>query len=67
MRSYATRAPQGVTLLLMHPGWVQTQLGGDGASLTVAESAHGVVEVMLAHAHDGGLQFLDYQGNPVAW
>ncbi|KYH43170.1 3-oxoacyl-ACP reductase [Branchiibius sp. NY16-3462-2] len=67
MRSYATRAPSGVTLLLMHPGWVQTELGGEGATLTVAQSAHGVVGVMLAHARDGGLQFLDYQGNPVAW
>lgn len=68
MRSYAARhASDRRTFLLLHPGWVQTELGGPGAQLTVQESARGVADVLVSHAHDGGLQFLDYQGNTVAW
>lgn len=67
MRSYAARATSERTLLLLHPGWVQTELGGEGAPLTVEESAHGIADVLEAHAADGGLQFLDHMGAVVAW
>lgn len=68
MRSYAARTAEDPrTLLLLHPGWVQTELGGPGARLTVAESARGVAEVLVGHAHDGGLQFLDHTGAVVPW
>ncbi len=68
MRSYAARhADDPRTLLLMHPGWVQTGLGGPGAQLTVTESAHGVADVIESQAGHGGLQFLDYRGEPVPW
>jgi NAD(P)-dependent dehydrogenase (short-subunit alcohol dehydrogenase family) len=68
MRSYAARnADDPRTLLLLHPGWVQTELGGPGAQLTVEESAHGVADVLERHAGDGGLQFLDYRDQVVPW
>jgi NAD(P)-dependent dehydrogenase (short-subunit alcohol dehydrogenase family) len=68
MRSYAARRQDDPrTLLLLHPGWVQTELGGPGAQLTVEESAHGVVTTIEKHASDGGLQFLDYRGQAVPW
>jgi NAD(P)-dependent dehydrogenase (short-subunit alcohol dehydrogenase family) len=68
MRSYAARRSNDPhTLLLLHPGWVQTELGGPGAQLTVEESAHGVVSTIEAHLGDGGLQFLDYQNQVVPW
>jgi NAD(P)-dependent dehydrogenase (short-subunit alcohol dehydrogenase family) len=39
MRSYAARqAGDPRTLLLMHPGWVQTGLGGPGAPLSIGEA-----------------------------
>ena len=43
MRSYAARHGTDRTLLLMDPGWVQTELGGEGAPLSVADSVRGVV------------------------
>jgi NAD(P)-dependent dehydrogenase (short-subunit alcohol dehydrogenase family) len=68
MRSYAARhADDPRTLLLMHPGHVQTDLGGPGAQLTVEESAHGVAAVIERHHGQGGLQFLDYRDQPVPW
>jgi NAD(P)-dependent dehydrogenase (short-subunit alcohol dehydrogenase family) len=68
MRSYAARhADDPHTLLLMAPGWVQTDLGGPGARLTIGQSIPGVVDTIEAQAGRGGLQFLDYQGQTVRW
>jgi NAD(P)-dependent dehydrogenase (short-subunit alcohol dehydrogenase family) len=67
-RSYAARhADDPRTLLLINPGHVRTELGGDDASLAIDDSVPGVVDTIVAHAGDGGLQFLDYQGHVVPW
>jgi NAD(P)-dependent dehydrogenase (short-subunit alcohol dehydrogenase family) len=67
-RSYAARhADDPRTLLLINPGHVQTELGGKGATLTVDDSIPGVVDTIVAHAGEGGLQFLDYQNAVVPW
>jgi NAD(P)-dependent dehydrogenase (short-subunit alcohol dehydrogenase family) len=67
-RSFAARhADDPLTLLLINPGHVKTELGGDGAKLTVDDSIPGVVDAIVAHAGEGGLQFLDYQNHPVPW
>jgi NAD(P)-dependent dehydrogenase (short-subunit alcohol dehydrogenase family) len=68
MRSYAARhAGDPRTLLLMAPGWVQTDLGGPSARLTIGQSIPGVVDTIEAQADQGGLQYLDYQGKTVPW
>jgi NAD(P)-dependent dehydrogenase (short-subunit alcohol dehydrogenase family) len=68
MRSYAARR-QGDerTLLLMAPGWVKTDLGGPQASLTIEESIPSLVTTVDAQRGHGGLQYLDYRGQTVAW
>jgi NAD(P)-dependent dehydrogenase (short-subunit alcohol dehydrogenase family) len=53
--------------LLMAPGWVQTDLGGPAAPLTIGQSIPGVVDTVEAQAGQGGLQYLDYQGRTVRW
>jgi NAD(P)-dependent dehydrogenase (short-subunit alcohol dehydrogenase family) len=68
MRSFAARhAGDPRTLLLMAPGWVQTDLGGPAARLTIGQSIPGVVDTIEAQAGQGGLQYLDYQGQTVRW
>jgi NAD(P)-dependent dehydrogenase (short-subunit alcohol dehydrogenase family) len=68
MRGYAARhAGDPQTLLLMAPGWVQADLGGPGARLTIGQSIPGVVDTIEAQAGQGGLQYLDYQGKTVPW
>ena len=68
MRSFAARhAGDPRTLLLIAPGWVQTDLGGPGAPLTVDQSIPGVADTIEAQAGQGGLQYLDYRGQTVAW
>lgn len=68
MRSYAARHDTDErTLLLLCPGWVQTELGGPNAALTVEESIPALVDVIERHAGDGGLQFRNYRDEIVAW
>jgi NAD(P)-dependent dehydrogenase (short-subunit alcohol dehydrogenase family) len=68
MRSFAARhTGDPRTLLLIAPGWVQTDLGGPAAPLTIGQSIPGVADTIEAQAGHGGLQYLDYQGQTVAW
>jgi NAD(P)-dependent dehydrogenase (short-subunit alcohol dehydrogenase family) len=68
MRSYAARNQNDSrTLLLMAPGWVKTELGGPNARLTIEESIPSLVKVIDAQHGRGGLQYLDYRGETVAW
>ena len=68
MRSFAARhADDPRTLLLMAPGWVQTDLGGPGAPLTIGQSIPGVADTIEIQAGHPGLQYLDYRGQTVPW
>jgi NAD(P)-dependent dehydrogenase (short-subunit alcohol dehydrogenase family) len=68
IRSYAARHHDDArTLLLMAPGWVKTRLGGPNARLTINESIPNLVKVIGAQHGRGGLQYLDYRGETVAW
>ena len=51
---------RGVTVLSLHPGWVQTDMGGPNAKITVEESAKGLADV-VENAR-GGYAFVDYTG-----
>jgi NAD(P)-dependent dehydrogenase (short-subunit alcohol dehydrogenase family) len=68
MRSYAARQTTADrSLLLMAPGWIRTDLGGDDAPYTVEESTPLLVDVLLSHLGNKGLAFLDRNGRPVPW
>ena len=54
-------------VLTLHPGWVQTDMGGAGADLDVPTSVRGLVEVILAHRGRPGSAFLDYSGATLPW
>ena len=49
-----------ITVLSLHPGWVQTDMGGPNAKITVEESAKGLADV-VENAR-GGYAYVDYTG-----
>lgn len=68
MRSFAARhAGDPRTLLLMAPGWVKTDLGGPNARLSIGDSIPKLANVIDAQQGKGGLQYLDYLGQRIAW
>ena len=55
------------TVLSMHPGWVKTDMGGEGADIDVQTSTRGLVEQVKAFAGKGGHHFIDYKGQTIPW
>lgn len=68
VRSFEARhREEGLSILLMHPGWVRTEMGGEEADLDVATSVTGMAEVIEARLGDRGLAYLDHTGKTLAW
>lgn len=68
MRSLAIDLfPRGITVNLIHPGWVDTAGGGGGGALSAAESV-GSMRAVIARLgnHETG-QFLSHDGRPLPW
>jgi NAD(P)-dependent dehydrogenase (short-subunit alcohol dehydrogenase family) len=62
-----TYGPQGVTCLSFHPGWVQTDMGGAGASLTVEDSVHSLRATLAGADASKNGAFLNHDGTPIRW
>jgi NAD(P)-dependent dehydrogenase (short-subunit alcohol dehydrogenase family) len=68
MRGLATELrPMGIPVLIVHPGWVKTEMGGDGAQLTAETSATQLQKLIdkLDIASTG--KFLAWNGKELAW
>ncbi|MGE3395401.1 MAG: SDR family oxidoreductase [Sphingomonas sp.] len=57
----------GVVFALLHPGWVQTRMGGASAPTTVEDSIAGMMRVIDGLKPAGRAPFLDHQGQTVPW
>jgi NAD(P)-dependent dehydrogenase (short-subunit alcohol dehydrogenase family) len=55
------------TLAVMHPGWVRTDMGGEGAPLSVEESVSGVLKVIAALQKEESGAYRNYAGDNIPW
>ncbi len=59
--------PAGIVVVTVHPGWVQTDMGGSSAPLKPEESAKGILDLaeQLTEADAG--QFFTWEGKAHPW
>jgi len=59
--------PQGIPVLIVHPGWVKTDMGGEGAPLTSDESAAQLQKLIDKLDIGSTGKFLAWNGKELAW
>ena len=57
----------GVKVILLHPGWVQTDMGGPNAEITVEQSVAGMVTLIERLGIDESGSFFNYRGEMLPW
>ena len=57
----------GIALAMLHPGWVQTRMGGPGASIDTHTSVAGMRKVIAGLTPDRSGSFLNYDGQELPW
>ena len=60
-------APRGIIAVVVHPGWVQTDMGGPNALITVEKSVSGMRAVMSRLARKDSGRFWGYDGEEIPW
>jgi len=58
--------PRGIGVLSLHPGWVQTDMGGPNALIDVETSVNGMLDILEAESEPRHA-FLAYDGSEVPW
>ena len=68
MKGYAAKHPSdGHTLLLVAPGWVRTEMGGEDALLSIEESIPLVVDMIESNRGRTGLRYVDRFNKRLPW
>ncbi len=60
-------ADQGIIAVVLHPGWVRTDMGGQGANLPVDESVAGLLKVVDGLSETDSGRFFDWRGQEIPW
>lgn len=68
MKSLAVdTAERGGVVLLLHPGWVKTDMGGENALIDAATSVSGMMKTIESAGADQSGRFFDYDGSEIPW
>ena len=57
----------GFTCVVLHPGWVKTDMGGAGADIEVDVSVKGLLDVIAGIGPEDNGRFYDYLGEEIPW
>lgn len=58
---------EGIVVVALHPGWVQTDLGGGEATLSPRESVAGMVRLIEGLSSEHSSRFLTWTGDEHPW
>lgn len=60
-------ADRGLTVVMIHPGWVSTDMGGASAPVTPEDSVTGMLSLIDSLGPSDTGRFFDYQGETIPW
>ncbi len=60
-------AQNDIGVLILHPGWVQTDMGGSNALITPRQSVSGMLALINDFSLSDSGQFVDYTGKQIPW
>jgi len=58
---------EGITVAVLHPGWVRTDMGGPDAGIEAPESVTGMRAVIAGLKESDSGRFLNYDGTEIPW
>lgn len=67
LRSIAARRSDQRTWLAVDPGWVQTDMGGPNATLTIEQSIPSLVDMLERRRRSKGVAFVNYANKEHPW
>ncbi len=56
-----------LTSIVLHPGWVKTDMGGPNAITSIEESSIGLTQVITKATKSSSGKFMDFKGNELPW
>jgi NAD(P)-dependent dehydrogenase (short-subunit alcohol dehydrogenase family) len=59
--------PRGLICVALHPGWVQTDMGGETAPLTIDQSVPSMVKTIAGLKPSDNGRYIQYDGTELPW
>jgi len=67
LKTAAAVRGDGIGVVMVHPGWVQTDMGGPSAALTIDESARAIVDTIGSLSLEDTGRFIRWDGTDHPW
>ncbi len=58
---------RGITVVVLHPGWVRTDMGGPNATVSVEESVGKMRQILAEIRLDDSGKFYSFDGSIIPW
>ena len=58
---------RGISVISLHPGWVQTEMGGPNAEISTEQSVAGLKSILQTAGPAQSGKFIEFDGNSIPW